>query len=247
MRLVLRYSAGLRSRHVQGKGVNSMGIALGHPLGATGAMILGLLVNEMERRDVATGLVTLCIGAGMGLATIIERGVSECPSSISPKCRRGRLCCPRNSQPSFPAARSSASAMPQIGPLRVQRHPHQAAFGFGAASCPRQAGTLFFFFFFFLGGARGRRRGPHQAGRRRRNKKITVTQSASRSARAPKASTWSVPTSTSSWNAMRMAAASSANPCEPIENRRGLPKINIANVPVNTSTEYLKPDFDARG
>ena len=53
--------------------VNGGAIALGHPLGATGAMILGTLVDEMERRDVATGLVTLCIGAGMGTATIVER------------------------------------------------------------------------------------------------------------------------------------------------------------------------------
>jgi acetyl-CoA C-acetyltransferase len=53
--------------------VNGGAIALGHPLGATGAMILGMLVDEMERRDVSTGLVTLCIGAGMGTATIIER------------------------------------------------------------------------------------------------------------------------------------------------------------------------------
>src|SRR6516225_9477063 len=53
--------------------VNGGAIALGHPLGATGAMILGTLVDEMERRNVATGLVTLCIGAGMGTAIIIER------------------------------------------------------------------------------------------------------------------------------------------------------------------------------
>jgi len=53
--------------------VNGGAIALGHPLGATGAMILGTLVDEMERRNAATGLVTLCIGAGMGTATIIER------------------------------------------------------------------------------------------------------------------------------------------------------------------------------
>ncbi|MGC1278878.1 MAG: acetyl-CoA C-acetyltransferase, partial [Xanthobacteraceae bacterium] len=53
--------------------VNGGAIALGHPLGATGAMILGTLVDEMERRNVTTGLVTLCIGAGMGTATIIER------------------------------------------------------------------------------------------------------------------------------------------------------------------------------
>jgi acetyl-CoA C-acetyltransferase len=53
--------------------VNGGAIAMGHPLGATGAMILGILIDEMERRDVATGLVTLCIGAGMGTATIVER------------------------------------------------------------------------------------------------------------------------------------------------------------------------------
>jgi acetyl-CoA C-acetyltransferase len=53
--------------------VNGGAIAMGHPLGATGAMILGTLIDEMERRDVTTGLVTLCIGAGMGTATIVER------------------------------------------------------------------------------------------------------------------------------------------------------------------------------
>jgi acetyl-CoA C-acetyltransferase len=53
--------------------VNGGAIALGHPLGATGAMILGMLIDELERRDLSTGLVTLCIGAGMGTATIIER------------------------------------------------------------------------------------------------------------------------------------------------------------------------------
>ncbi len=53
--------------------VNGGAIAMGHPLGATGAMILGTLLDEMERRDKETGLATLCIGAGMGTATIIER------------------------------------------------------------------------------------------------------------------------------------------------------------------------------
>ena len=53
--------------------VNGGAIAMGHPLGATGAMILGTLLDEMERRDRATGLATLCVGAGMGIATIIER------------------------------------------------------------------------------------------------------------------------------------------------------------------------------
>jgi len=53
--------------------VNGGAIAMGHPLGATGAMLLGTLVDELERRNLATGLVTLCIGGGMGTATIIER------------------------------------------------------------------------------------------------------------------------------------------------------------------------------
>ncbi len=53
--------------------VNGGAIAMGHPLGATGAMILGTVIDELERRDLNTALVTLCIGAGMGTATIIER------------------------------------------------------------------------------------------------------------------------------------------------------------------------------
>ena len=53
--------------------VNGGAIALGHPLGATGAMILGVALDELERRDLSTALVTLCAGGGMGIATIIER------------------------------------------------------------------------------------------------------------------------------------------------------------------------------
>jgi len=53
--------------------VNGGAIALGHPLGATGAVILGIALDELERRDRDTALVTLCVGAGMGTATIIER------------------------------------------------------------------------------------------------------------------------------------------------------------------------------
>jgi acetyl-CoA C-acetyltransferase len=70
--VVLRF---MQAFELDGSNVNVNGgaIALGHPLGATGAMILGTLVDEMERRDVSTGLVTLCIGAGMGTATIVER------------------------------------------------------------------------------------------------------------------------------------------------------------------------------
>jgi acetyl-CoA C-acetyltransferase len=53
--------------------VNGGAIALGHPLGATGAMILGTLLDELERRQLRRGLATLCVGGGMGIATIIER------------------------------------------------------------------------------------------------------------------------------------------------------------------------------
>ncbi len=53
--------------------VNGGAIAMGHPLGATGAMIVGTLVDELERRQLRYGLATLCVGAGMGIATIIER------------------------------------------------------------------------------------------------------------------------------------------------------------------------------
>jgi acetyl-CoA C-acetyltransferase len=53
--------------------VNGGAIAMGHPLGATGAMILGTVLDELERRNLSTALITLCIGAGMGTATIIER------------------------------------------------------------------------------------------------------------------------------------------------------------------------------
>ncbi|GAA3864507.1 acetyl-CoA C-acetyltransferase [Saccharothrix violaceirubra] len=53
--------------------VNGGAIALGHPLGATGCMILGTLLDELERRDLHRGLVTLCVGGGMGIATIVER------------------------------------------------------------------------------------------------------------------------------------------------------------------------------
>ena len=53
--------------------VNGGAIAFGHPLGATGAMLLGTMVDELERRDLNTALITLCVGAGMGTSTIIER------------------------------------------------------------------------------------------------------------------------------------------------------------------------------
>ena len=53
--------------------VNGGAIAMGHPLGATGAIVLGIALDELERSGKGTALVTLCIGAGMGTATIIER------------------------------------------------------------------------------------------------------------------------------------------------------------------------------
>ena len=53
--------------------VNGGAIALGHPLGATGAMLLGTALDELERRGQATALVTMCIGGGQGIATILER------------------------------------------------------------------------------------------------------------------------------------------------------------------------------
>jgi acetyl-CoA C-acetyltransferase len=53
--------------------VNGGAIAMGHPLGATGGMILGTLLDELERRQLRYGLATLCVGGGMGIATVIER------------------------------------------------------------------------------------------------------------------------------------------------------------------------------
>ncbi len=70
--VVLRY---MRLLDLDPAAVNVAGgaIALGHPLGATGAMILGTVLDELERRDLNTALVTLCAGNGLGTATIIER------------------------------------------------------------------------------------------------------------------------------------------------------------------------------
>ena len=70
--VVLRYMQALRISHDK-INVNGGAIAMGHPLGATGAMILGTRARRAGARDKSTGLVTLCIGAGMGTATIIER------------------------------------------------------------------------------------------------------------------------------------------------------------------------------
>ncbi|NDZ69824.1 acetyl-CoA C-acyltransferase, partial [Streptomyces sp. SID10362] len=64
-----------RDLKVPDEKVNANGgsIALGHPLGATGAMILGTVLDELERTGGRRGLATLCVGAGMGIATVIER------------------------------------------------------------------------------------------------------------------------------------------------------------------------------
>ncbi len=65
----------MRNLEIDHAKVNVYGgaIALGHPLGATGAMLLNNALDELERRDLATALITLCIGGGMGIATVIER------------------------------------------------------------------------------------------------------------------------------------------------------------------------------
>ena len=70
--VVLRYLQAFDIPHDK-MNVNGGAIAMGHPLGATGAMIFGTVLDELERRDLNTALVTLCIGGGMGTATIIER------------------------------------------------------------------------------------------------------------------------------------------------------------------------------
>lgn len=71
--VVLRFMRDLQIDSLEQINVNGGAIALGHPLGATGAMLLGTALDELERRDQETALVTLCVGFGMGIATIIER------------------------------------------------------------------------------------------------------------------------------------------------------------------------------
>ena len=70
--VVLRFMQVLDVAH-EDINVNGGAIAMGHPLGATGAMILGTVLDELERRNLGTALATLCVGAGMGTATVIER------------------------------------------------------------------------------------------------------------------------------------------------------------------------------
>src|SRR3546814_3154626 len=70
--VVLRYMRDMEVPHDK-INVNGGAIAMGHPLGATGAMILGTVLDELERRDLNTGLITLCAANGLGTAAIIER------------------------------------------------------------------------------------------------------------------------------------------------------------------------------
>ena len=70
--VVLRFMDVLRLDHSK-VNVNGGAIALGHPLGASGGMLLGTLLDELERRSLSTGVVTLCVGGGMGTAMVIER------------------------------------------------------------------------------------------------------------------------------------------------------------------------------
>ena len=70
--VVLRFMQAFDVDHAK-LNVNGGAIAMGHPLGATGAMIIGTLLDEMERSGKGTGLATLCVASGMGAATIIER------------------------------------------------------------------------------------------------------------------------------------------------------------------------------
>lgn len=71
--VVLRFMREMGLADTARVNVNGGAIAMGHPLGATGAMILGTALDELERRDLATALITLCVGGGMGIATVVER------------------------------------------------------------------------------------------------------------------------------------------------------------------------------
>ena len=71
--VVLKFMRAMKLNDFDKVNVNGGAIAMGHPLGATGAMMLGTVLDELERRDLKTALLTLCVGGGMGIATIIER------------------------------------------------------------------------------------------------------------------------------------------------------------------------------
>ena len=71
--VVMRFMRDMGIEGSENINVNGGAIAMGHPLGATGAMLLGTVLDELERLDLTTALITLCVGGGMGIATIIER------------------------------------------------------------------------------------------------------------------------------------------------------------------------------
>ena len=71
--VVLRFMKEMNLNNTANLNVNGGAIAMGHPLGATGSMLMGTVLDELEYRDLTVGLVTLCIAGGMGIATIIER------------------------------------------------------------------------------------------------------------------------------------------------------------------------------
>ena len=71
--VVLRFMKEMNLNSTANLNVNGGAIAMGHPLGATGSMLMGTVLDELEYRDLTVGLVTLCIAGGMGIATIIER------------------------------------------------------------------------------------------------------------------------------------------------------------------------------
>ena len=71
--VILRFIEDMRLENNEKVNVNGGSIAMGHPLGATGAMLLGTVMDELERRDLNTALITLCVAGGMGIGTIIER------------------------------------------------------------------------------------------------------------------------------------------------------------------------------
>jgi acetyl-CoA C-acetyltransferase len=71
--VALKFMRDMELEGAENVNVNGGSIAMGHPLGATGAMLLGTVLDELERLDLETALVTLCVGGGMGIATIIER------------------------------------------------------------------------------------------------------------------------------------------------------------------------------
>jgi acetyl-CoA C-acetyltransferase len=71
--VVMRFVREMGLSDLERINVNGGSIAMGHPLGATGTILLATLIDELERRDLSTGLITLCVGGGMGIATIVER------------------------------------------------------------------------------------------------------------------------------------------------------------------------------